>query len=203
MVGLPVEITGGSGVSMETNISSGTIFTNNGGDVDIDIKNLSPTSKTRLNNIIGSGRRLFRSTNPGHDLELHNLQDWFRKGEFAGRSFAAIPWVGAANFDVSFIVNPTDGSGSSLYRTVEDYKLAVYHGTSGGQPASKCKLIDVAIFDDLGVERSDLTVEFDTIGGGDISIGSFKTDGELFLSWDNSYVAGVVNVQPNLMRKVA
>jgi uncharacterized protein YjbI with pentapeptide repeats len=200
LLNTPVVFIGANAMTMNLLNSS---FSNNAGSYDIAISNTNNASRIRLGNIIGSGRQLYGFTvnNTGVDLDLSGLQNWFDTGSSGGRNYAKIPYQGASLWDVFFVVNPTNGVASTLYRTVEAYKAAVYYGNTPANPSTHTKLVTVAQFADAGISASDITIEFNSVGGGQ-TINSAQTLGDLYISWDSTYFAAAVSVQPNLQAKV-
>ena len=202
----PIVTAGPGSTAMDANIGNGTIFSNNGGTVDIDLTNTSEDSRTRLFDIIGSGRRLFNisGSNQNINLEISGLQDWFEVLNDAGanRDYIVIPYVGAGAWDVNFFVNPTTGAGDIRYRTVETYVMGVYYGSTPSDPSTHTKLVEVANFVDAGISVSDITVEFDSVGGGSVKSGIIGNNvGDLYISWDDTYYAAEINVQPRGMAR--
>lgn len=203
MLGAPIKTDGVS--DMEVSVL-GCKFANNGGSVDIDLSNDNNTSKTYLADIQGSGRALFDATNinTSINLTISGLSDWFDTGTSGGRNFAKIPYVGAGLWNVYFSSNPSDGSTPQKvkHRVLEAFQCAVYYGSTPTDASTHTKLVAVSQFVDAGVSASDLSVEFNTVGGGSILDGVVQEVGDLVFSWDDGYYDAAISIQPAIMNKL-
>lgn len=199
--GQPVEITGSDRMDF---IMTDSYFANNGGGTsDIILSNTYSTSTFILRNIIGSGRQLY-SFGAGIfgtvNLQTSGLQNWYEYKTNGTKDYVEIPYLGAGMFDVGFIANPTNGSGSALYRKASQYIASITYDNNTGA-VTLCQLTQIFTSTSTSGLTLTLNIDIDTVGGGTSKAGH-DTVGYLVFSWDTIYDSALINVQPSTTMRV-
>jgi hypothetical protein len=201
MPGQPVEVTGTD--RMDFIMTDSYFAANTGGTADIIFSNTFSTSTFILRNIIGSGRQLY-SFGAGIfgnvNFQSSGLQNWYAYKTNGVKDYVEIPYIGAAMFEVGFIANPTNGSGSALYRKASQYISSITYDDNTGA-VTLCQLTQIFTSTSTSGLTLTLNIDIDTVGGGTSKAGH-DTQGLLVYSWDTIYDSALINVQPSSTMRV-
>jgi hypothetical protein len=201
LLGQPVEV---AGIDVMEFVMTDSYFSNNSGSAtDIKFTNTHPSSKFVLRDIIGSGRQLYEfgaGIFGTVNFQTSGLQNWYEYKTNGVKDYVEIPYIGSALFEVGFIANPTNGSGSTLYRKASQYISSVTYDDNTGA-VTLCQITQIFTSTSTSGLTLTLAIDLDTVGGGTSKPGH-DTQGLLVFSWDTTYDSALINVQPSSTMRV-